>query len=84
MKFNNRPAAVLDPEATGERIRLLRLQRGLSVEELARLTGDVSVQTIYKWQRGECVPSADNMILLSEILQVPVDGFLCRKYLKAG
>ncbi|MBP3216777.1 MAG: helix-turn-helix transcriptional regulator [Lachnospiraceae bacterium] len=75
--------AVLDPEATGERIRMLRIQRGLSVEELARMVGDVSVQTIYKWQRGESVPSADNMIPLSEILQVPVDGFLCRKYLAA-
>ena len=74
----------VDIMKTGSNIKMLRSAAGLTVKDLQCELGFSTPQAIYKWQRGECVPSADNMILLSEILQVPVDGFLCRKYLKAG
>mgnify|MGYP002624078127 CR=1 FL=1 len=68
----------LNPVATGKRIRELRMQRNIKVNELARLIGLESDQAIYKWQRGDSMPSMDNVVVLSEILGVPLDEIIVR------
>lgn len=63
----------LDAEATGNRIKQLRKERGYTVEELAELMSFESVQAVYKWQRGDSMPSMDNLVILSGILNVSLD-----------
>ena len=43
---------VIDIKATGERIRQLRIEHHLKVEEIAEYMGFGTDQAIYKWQRG--------------------------------
>ena len=67
---------VLNMRLTGERICMLREQRGLSVRELQRLMGFATPQAIYKWQHGETLPTIDNLVALSAILNVPISDIL--------
>ena len=67
---------VIDPEATGRNIVRLRRERGLTVRDLQRYFGFEEPRAIYKWQRGENLPSVDNLYALSRILQVPMDSIL--------
>ena len=67
---------VLDARATGARIRELRRANHLKVSEVARFMGFESVQAVYKWQRGESLPTIDNLYALSELFGTPVDSIL--------
>lgn len=66
----------IDLRATGEEIRRLRTEAGLSVRELSDALCLADVQAVYKWQRGETLPSLDNLVLLSSILCVPMDEII--------
>lgn len=67
---------VVNMRRTGERICMLREQRGLSVRQLQRLLGFATPQAIYKWQHGETLPTIDNLVALSAILNVPIEEIL--------
>ncbi len=67
---------VIDMKLTGENIAFLRAQRGLSVRELQGLLGFATPQSIYKWQRGETLPTIENLIALANILAVPMEQIL--------
>ena len=67
---------VVDMELTGRNISALRTQRGISVRELKNLLGFSTPQSIYKWQRGETLPTVENLAALACILSVPIDQIL--------
>ena len=79
MAYLNFP--VIDLEATGRNIVRLRRERGLTVRDLQRYFGFEEPRAIYKWQRGENLPSVDNLYALSRILQVPMDSILVPRQL---
>ena len=56
---------VIDPVATGANICRLRKDRGLTVRDLQQYFGFEEPQAIYKWQRGQSLPSVDNLYALS-------------------
>ena len=55
---------VLDLKATGERINQLRKDNNLRVTDVAEYMGFESTQAVYKWQRGESLPTVDNLYAL--------------------
>lgn len=67
---------VLDAVATGARIKELRKQNKLTVEAMRDFLGLESTQAIYKWQRGESLPSIDNLYALSTLFNTSVDSIL--------
>ena len=67
---------VIDAKATGVRIRELRLQNHLTVEQIAQFMGFESVQAVYKWQRGDSLPTVDNLYALSILFQTTIDDIL--------
>ena len=72
----------VDMKLTGQNIIALREQRGLSVRDLQNLLGFATPQSIYKWQRGETLPTIENLVALAYILSVPIDEIVaaeCRK-----
>lgn len=70
---------VIDLTATGANIRRLRQARGFTVQNLQRYFGFEGPQAIYKWQRGESLPSVDNLFALSALLGVSMNAILIRK-----
>jgi transcriptional regulator with XRE-family HTH domain len=67
---------VLDTKATGARIKELRLEHHLKVEDVARFMGFESDQAVYKWQRGDSLPTVDNLYALSKLFETSVDDIL--------
>ena len=73
---------VVDMKLTGRNISSLRTQRGISVRDLQRMLGFTTPQSIYKWQRGETLPTIENLAALACILEVAMDDILaveCRR-----
>ncbi len=67
---------VIDLAATGNNIRRLRIERGLTVRDLQSYFGFEEPRAIYKWQKGETLPSVDNLYALGNLLNVPMDQIL--------
>ena len=70
------PFPVIDLPATGANIRRLREAKGLSIRDLQRFFGFEEPQAIYKWQRGQSLPTVDNLYALSALLDVPMNDIL--------
>ena len=67
---------VIDLKATGRNIRRLRIEAGLTVENLQQVFGFSTPQAIYKWQRGEALPTVDNLVVLAAVLQTNIESIL--------
>lgn len=68
----------IDTEATGERIHALMKQKGLTIREVADAVS-ISSQSVWKWCKGQTVPSLDNMVILSKILETGIDDIVVKK-----
>ena len=55
-----------------EKLYQARKQQGLSQEDLAHLCG-VSRQAVSKWESGQSVPDAENLLAISKALEVSID-----------
>lgn len=67
---------IIDMVKTGQNIKSLRMQCGLSVKDIQEIFGFVTPQAIYKWQQGVALPSLDNLVVLAAIFQVSMDDIL--------
>ncbi len=67
---------VINMVETGHCIERRRLQAGLTVRDLQSYFGFEYPQAIYKWQRGECLPTVDNLLALSRLLKVSMEDLL--------
>lgn len=74
--MTNKPFRVIDPVATGANIVRLRKERSLTVRDLQTYFGFEEPQAIYKWQRGQSLPSVDNLYALSVLFGVTMDEIL--------
>ena len=71
-----RPYPVIDPKATGENILRRRIEKGYTVPEVQQYLGFATVQAIYHWQRGQNLPSLENMYALSVLLDTTVNELI--------
>lgn len=67
----------IDKKETGIRLKKLMEQRGITAKDIRQYLHLGSVQSVYHWLNGECLPSVDNLYALSQLFQVPVDDMLC-------
>ena len=74
MTQNNFP--MIDLCATGRRIKEVREQKGITVKALQAFLGFNEPVSIYKWQRGECLPTFDNMYAMACLFGVGIDDLL--------
>lgn len=68
---------VINKVNTGQRIKELSRQKGLSAKKLGEATYRCK-QEVYKWYSGVATPPIDALVLLSEIYEVPLDELLVR------
>ena len=71
---------VIDLRQTGTNIARLRQARGLSVRDLQRYFGFEEPVAIYKWQRGQSLPTVDNLFALSALLGVSMNEILVESH----
>ena len=74
--MTNADFPVINLPLTGRNIERCRRDAGMSVRELQAYFGFEYPQAIYKWQHGECLPTVDNLLALSRILEVRMEDLL--------
>ena len=58
---------------TGKNISRLRKENGITVKQIQDVMGFNTPQAVYKWQRGETMPSLDNILVLSKLFNKSVE-----------
>lgn len=70
------PFPLIDVRATGQNIDRLMKQHQISVRTMQTYYGFDTPRAIYKWLRGEHLPSVDHLFALSRLLRVPMQDIL--------
>ena len=66
---------VIDMKATGQRLRELRKQKGLTIKTVCEALR-VSPQALGKWESGKALPTLDNLYALSFLYNVRMNDML--------
>lgn len=66
---------MIDLKYIGNRIRTLRLERGMTQSEFASLMC-ISFQAVSNWERGITSPDLDNVVRVAELFGITVDELL--------
>lgn len=66
----------IDMLKTGQNIKALRINAGLTVKDIQNVFGFETPQAIYKWERGASIPAVDNLVILAKIYGISVDEIL--------
>lgn len=76
----NRP--VINVAATAAKIKECRIRAGYSVCTIQHIFNFSSPQAIYAWEKGNYLPTIDNLIVLADVYGVTVDDFIIRDYIE--
>lgn len=66
----------INVDATGKQLKLIRKEHNFSVQDIQHQIGLISAQAIYKWERGQALPSLDNIVILAKLYEVTLDDLL--------
>ena len=66
----------MDMLMTGQLIKRIVSERGYSVSEIQEKLGLSCPQPIYRWYKGQNLPSVDNLYILSSMLGLHMEDFL--------
>lgn len=75
-RLKGKKMPTVDMVRTGQNINRLRKQTGLSTADLQAALGLSSPRAIFKWQRGDCLPTVDNLVVLAALFGVRIDDIL--------
>ena len=74
--YGNSKLPSIDLKKTGQNIKKMRKEAGVTVRELQIMFGFTSPQAIYNWQNGTSLPTVDNLIILALILRTTIDEII--------
>lgn len=66
----------IDMIKTGQNITKMRISAGLSVKDIQQIFGFSTPNAIYKWQKGQAMPTLDNIAVLAVLFGVRIDYIL--------
>lgn len=61
---------------TGENISKIRKSKNISARDLQGIMNFSTPQSIYKWEKGICLPAIDNLVILSSIFDLSIEEIL--------
>ena len=67
---------VIDTKATGANIKAMMKAKGFKIADIQDRCGFNTPQAIFKWMRGDTVPTIDNMIIIADMFGVTVDAII--------
>lgn len=68
--------SIVNLKATGANIKRMMINGGLSVGDLQKILGFNTKNAIYKWRRGETMPSIDNLVILADVFNCKLDDIV--------
>lgn len=69
---------IIDMVATGNNIKTMRKTFGISVADIQDACG-ISAAAVSKWQKGQSMPTIDNLVILASIFGVKIDEIVICK-----
>jgi transcriptional regulator with XRE-family HTH domain len=69
-------APTINMTATGANIKNLIKAKGLKIVDIQNGCGFNTPQAVFKWLRGDTMPSIDNMVILAHMLDVTIDQII--------
>lgn len=75
-EYKNFTFPIIDLKQTGCRIKSICARRGYTVKKLQEALQIGAFQSIYDWYSGKTLPSLDNMLALSRLLEIPVEELI--------
>lgn len=66
----------IDMIATGANIKALVKQNKMKVADVQDVFGFNTPQAIFKWFRGDAMPTIDNMVVLAAMFQTTIDQII--------
>lgn len=67
---------VVNVKATGAKIKAIMKAQNKKVVDIQTVCGFNTPQAIFKWFRGDAVPTIDNMVLIADMFGVTVDDII--------
>ena len=67
---------MINMQKTGANIKMLMKQNNNKVIQIQDILGFNTPQAIYKWLRGESMPTIDNMVILATLLNTTIDNII--------
>lgn len=61
---------------TGENIKRIRMEAGISVKDVQTVVGLSTPQAVYSWQNGSYLPTVDNLIILAAMFGTTLDEII--------
>ena len=65
-----------NPKQVGERIRIIRKEKGMTMEEFGKLVGDAKKSAVGNWERGDNFPNNERLKRIAEIGDITVNELL--------
>ena len=69
----------VDTVQTGQNIKTIIRQKGMKIADIQSAFGFNTPQAIYKWFRGDSMPTIDNIVMMTEIFGVRMDEIVAFK-----
>ena len=69
---------MIDMAATGANIARLRRDNNITINDMSSALGFITPQAIYKWQRGDTLPTIDNLVILADLFRTTIDAIIIR------
>ena len=66
----------IQQQETGENIRRLLKTNGYTVKDVQEVMGFENPQAVYKWLSGKSLPSLENLLILSKLLNIGIENIL--------
>ena len=70
---------VIDIEKTGKHLRELCRQYGITITEIQNELYLKCPQSIYRWFKGESLPTVNHLIVLAYMMRLPVEELIVLK-----
>ena len=68
--------ATIDMVATGANIKKIMKDKRVKVVDMQNIMGFNTQQAIYKWFRGDAMPTIDNMVIMASVLGIRIDDII--------
>ena len=62
--------------ATGANIKNMMRARNIKVKDVQDVCGFGTPQAIFKWMRGDCMPTIDNMVIIADMFDCAIDDIV--------
>ena len=66
----------VDMKATGQNIKNMMKAKGITARDIQARCGFGTPQAVFKWMRGVCMPTIDNMIIIADMFGCTMDDIV--------